>query len=173
MNTIKKIEPNQIKEMPKVDDWLVRYVNKMKGMMNLSNWKIVIDPQPCSEDALAETSVTEWQHLAKMQFHKNYKKDKPEDLRATVVHELLHCHFSPIEEVAVEIVKALDVNDTNPTISKTMEAAVRYQSERAIDLISEAIAPLFPTPDMPKLIEPKKVPAKKTATKKRTPSRKS
>ena len=40
-------------------------------------------------------------------------------------------------------------------LAKSMEAAVRYQSERAIDLISEAIAPFFPCPDIPKIPEPK------------------
>lgn len=167
----KKTPPAEQPQL-KVDDWLVRYVNKLKNMMNLSNWKITLDPEPCSEDALAETTVTEWQHFAKMQFHKNYKNDKPEDLRATVVHELLHCHFSPVEEVAVELIKALEETESNKSLAKSMEAAVRYQSERAIDLISEAIAPFFPCPDIPKTPEPKKQIVKKSPPKKRATTRK-
>ena len=169
---VNKKLPQVQQPQAKVDDWLVRYVNKLKNMMNLSNWKIVVDPEPCSEDALAETTVTEWQHFAKMQFHKNYKKDKPEDLRATVIHELLHCYFCPVEEVAVELVKSLEETESNKSLAKSMEAAVRYQSERAIDLISEAIAPFFPCPDIPKIPEPKKQVAKKSLPKKRAVSRK-
>jgi len=133
-----------------IEAWMLRYVNSMKKMLHLSDWTIVMQNEPCSSDCLAETDVITGQHLAKMYLSKTYTKDTPENLRATIIHELLHCHLSPISELSVEILKPLADELGGSRVIKSAINGIEYETERSIDGISEAIAPYFPLPNMPK-----------------------
>lgn len=155
-----------------MEAWMLRYVNLMKKMLHLSDWVIVMQNEPCSSDCLAETDVITGQHLAKMYLSKTYTKDTPENLRATIIHELLHCHLSPISELSVEILKPLADELGGSRVIKSAINGIEYETERSIDAISEAIAPYFPLPNMPKKKKAKKkVPAKKKAVKKNVKAR--
>ena len=146
-----------------IEAWVHRYVNSLKKTLHLSDWTILIQNEPCSADALAETDVITGQHLAKMYLSKNYGKDTPENIRSTIVHELLHCHLSPISELSVEILKPLADELGGSRVIKSAINGIEYETERSIDSISEAIAGFFPLPNMPKK---KKVVKKKQVKKK-------
>ena len=133
-----------------IEAWVHRYVNSLKKTLHLSDWSILIQNEPCSPDALAETDVITGQHLAKMYLSKNYGKDTPENIRSTIVHELLHCHLSPISELSVEILKPLADELGGSRVIKSAINGIEYETERSIDSISEAIAGFFPLPNMPK-----------------------
>ena len=155
-----------------MEAWMLRYVNSMKKMLHLSDWVIVMQNEPCSSDCLAETDVITGQHLAKMYLSKTYTKDTPENLRATIIHELLHCHLSPISELSVEILKPLADELGGSRVIKSAINGIEYETERSIDAISEAIAPYFPLPNMPKKKKAKKkAPANKKAVKKNVKTR--
>lgn len=155
-----------------IEAWMLRYVNSTKKMLHLSDWTIVMQNEPCSSDCLAETDVITGQHLAKMYLSKTYTKDTPENLRATIIHELLHCHLSPISELSVEILKPLADELGGSRVIKSAINGIEYETERSIDGISEAIAPYFPLPNMPKKKRAKKkVPAKKKKVKKNVKTR--
>jgi len=149
-----------------IEAWMLRYVNSMKKMLHLSDWTIVMQNEPCSSDCLAETDVITGQHLAKMYLSKTYTKDNPENLRATIIHELLHCHLSPISELSVEILKPLADELGGSRVIKSAINGIEYETERSIDGISEAIAPYFPLPNMPKKKKAKKKPGRKKMAKK-------
>ena len=107
-----------------------------------------------------------------MYLSKTYTKDTPENLRATIIHELLHCHLSPISELSVEILKPLAEELGGSRVIKSAINGIEYETERSIDAISEAIAPYFPLPNMPKKKKAKKkVVAKKKAVKKNVKAR--
>ena len=155
-----------------MEAWMLRYVNSMKKMLHLSDWVIVMQNEPCSSDCLAETDVITGQHLAKMYLSKTYTKDTPENLRATIIHELLHCHLSPISELSVEILKPLADELGGSRVIKSAINGIEYETERSIDAISEAIAPYFPLPNMPKKKKArKKIPTNKKAVKKNVKTR--
>ena len=155
-----------------IEAWMLRYVNSMKKMLHLSDWTIVMQNEPCSSDCLAETDVITGQHLAKMYLSKTYTKDTPENLRATIIHELLHCHLSPISELSEEILKPLADELGGSRVIKSAINGIEYETERSIDGISEAIAPFFPLPNMPKKKKAKKkVIAKKKAVKRNVKTR--
>lgn len=147
---------------PPIDSWMLRYVVKLKKLLKLSEWDILIDPQPCSSDCLGECQVTYGQHSAVIYLHKNFRKDKPEDIRATLVHELLHCHFGQITEAAMTILEPVEEEPGGRKIVRSTINAIEYQTERVIDSVSEAIVPLLPLPNMPK---------QKKAIKKKRPNR--
>ena len=155
-----------------IEAWMLRYVNSMKKMLHLSDWTIIMQNEPCSSDCLAETDVITGQHLAKMYLSKTYTKDTPENLRATIIHELLHCHLSPISELSEEILKPLADELGGSRVIKSAINGIEYETERSIDGISEAIAPFFPLPNMPKKKKAKKkVIAKKKAVRKNVKTR--
>ena len=155
-----------------IEAWMLRYVISMKKMLRLSDWTIIMQNEPCSSDCLAETDVITGQHLAKMYLSKTYAKDTPENLRATIIHELLHCHLSPISELSVEILKPLADELGGSRVIKSAINGIEYETERSIDGISEAIAPFFPLPNMPKKKKAtKKVIAKKKAVRKNVKTR--
>ena len=155
-----------------MEAWMLRYVILLKKMLHLSDWTIVMQNEPCSSDCLAETDVITGQHLAKMYLSKTYTKDTPENLRATIIHELLHCHLSPISELSEEILKPLADELGGSRVIKSAINGIEYETERSIDGISEAIAPYFPLPNMPKKKKAKKkVIAKKKAVRKNVKTR--
>ena len=158
------IQRNKKKHM---EAWMLRYVILLKKMLHLSDWTIVMQNEPCSSDCLAETDVITGQHLAKMYLSKTYTKDTPENLRATIIHELLHCHLSPISELSEEILKPLADELGGSRVIKSAINGIEYETERSIDGISEAIAPYFPLPNMPKKKKAKKKVVAKKAVKKK------
>lgn len=139
---------------PPIDGWMLRYCMKLKKLLKLSEWNIIVDPTPCSSDCLGECQVTYGQHAAVIYLHKNFRKDKPEDIRATLVHELLHCHMGQITEAAMSALEPLEEDPGGKKIVKSTINAIEYQTERVIDLISEAIVPMMPLPNMPKQKKP-------------------
>lgn len=150
-----------------IDPWIQRYANKLKNMMGLSHWTIHMSPKPCNVDALGETEVIHAQNLATIYLHKDFRKDKPEDIRATMVHELLHCHMSHISEVVHEILKPEEDDQKGKVIHKATISVLDYEIERVIDAISESLGKWMPTPDMPKPKTIKSKVAKKAARRKR------
>jgi hypothetical protein len=159
-------QPVKIEEM---DAWVIRYVNRLKNMMGLSHWTILMQSKPSSPDALGETEVVHGQHLAKMYLHKDFRKDKPEDIRATIVHELLHCHMAVIEEAVNEMLKPDSDDQKGKAIHKMVTSLIDYECERVIDALAESMGKWMPLPDMPKNRVIKKVakkPVKKTIKKK-------
>mgnify|MGYP003658202834 CR=1 FL=1 len=148
-------------EKKHIEPWMVRYVNSLKRSLHLSDWTIIMSEEPCSPDCLAETDVVSGQHLARMFLNKSYTKDTPQNIRGTIIHELLHCHLSPISELSAEILKPLSDDLGGSRVIKSAINGIEYETERSIDAISEAIAIYFPLPNMPK-------PKKKRVYKKKT-----
>ena len=147
-------QPAKVEEM---DAWVIRYVNKLKNMMGLSHWTILVQAKPCSPDALGETEVVHGQHLAKMYLHKDFRKDTPEDVRATIVHELLHCHMAVIEEAVNEMLKPDSDDQKSKAVHKMVTSLIDYECERIIDSLSESMGKWMPIPDMPKPRVQKKI----------------
>jgi hypothetical protein len=166
-------DKNKKDAYPPIDLWLIRYISKLKKYLKLTDWNITVDQTPCSSDCLGECQVVFGQHTAVIYLHKNFRKDTPEDLRATIVHELLHCHFGQITESAMSNLEPLEDDLLSKKLVKSTVNGIEYQTERVIDLVSEAIAPLLPLPNMPKPKTVKKKQAVKKSTKKiRKPGRK-
>lgn len=146
-----------------IEAWVLRYVVSLKKLLRLSDWNIVVQNEPCASDSFAEIDVITAQHLAKMYLNKSYKKESPESVRATIVHELLHCHLSPISELSREILKPLAEELGGNRVIKSAINGIEYETERSIDGIAEAISVYFPLPNMPK----KKITKKKTIKRKK------
>lgn len=154
---VAKNQPDQI------DPWVQRYVNKLKSMTGLSNWNIIVSPKPADPGSLGETEVVYGQNLAKMYLHKDFRKDSPEEIRDTIVHELMHCHMEPMIEIMSDVLKPEADDPKSKAVHKAAMAVLAYESERIVDAISESLGKWLPTPDMPKPRKTSKTRAKKKA----------
>ena len=141
-----------------IEPWINSYVQIVKRKMNLVEWKIDLEPKPCPSDALGECDIVYGQHVATISLNKNYKKDKPEVLRNTIVHELLHCYMSPVTEAASQVMEPFESDVHGRKIIQATINATEYQIERVIDRLAEIISPSMPLPKMP---NPKKKKVKK------------
>ena len=149
--------------MPHIEPWINSYVQILRRKMNLGEWKITLYKKPCANDTLGECDITYGQHIATISLHKDYKKDKPDNLRNTIVHELLHCYLSPITEAANTALEPFEDDIHGRKIIQSSINSMEYQTERVIDRLSYIIAPTMPLPKMP---NQKKTKKKKTIKKK-------
>ncbi len=144
-----------------IEPWINSYVQILKRKINLIEWKIDLNEKPCPNDSLGECDIVYGQHLATISLNKNYKKEKPEILRNTIVHELLHCYMSPITESATQVMEPFEEDVHGRKIIQATINAMEYQTERIIDRLSDIVAPTMPLPKMPN--KKSKVKKKKTA----------
>jgi DNA-directed RNA polymerase subunit F len=124
-------------------DNLVRYVRLVADLFGLRDWTIIISLEHCDEDTLADTELTYGQRIARLRFNEKWAEWDPDDLRSTVVHELIHVHTEPTSELLADIAGATLDEKT----AAAMTSAVSYSLERAVDQIAVAIAPYFPLPE--------------------------
>lgn len=123
-------------------DGLRRYVRVVADHFGLVDWTIEVSDKPCDEGTLADTGVTYGQRHAVIRFHEKWQEWSKDDLRSTVVHELLHVHTEPIDDIAGDVFAAT-LEEQAATVAV---AAVSYQLERSVDQIAVAVAPFFPYP---------------------------
>jgi hypothetical protein len=78
-------------------DELGKYVRNMADLMGLRDWhlKLMNDP-PDDPEAAACCEVIYGQKYALIRFHRDWTSADPEELRSTVIHELIHCHVEPM-----------------------------------------------------------------------------
>jgi hypothetical protein len=132
-----------------IDPWINSYVQIVRRKMNLGEWKIFLDQKPCPNDSLGECDIIYGQHTATISLNKSYKKEKPETLRNTVVHELLHCYLSPITEAAIQALEPFEEDIHGRKIIQSAVNSMEYQIERIIDRLSDIISPTMPLPKIP------------------------
>lgn len=141
-----------------IEPWINSYVQIVRRKMNLTEWKIDLAKKPCPSDSLGECDIVYGQHIATISLNKGYKKEKPDVLRNTVVHELLHCYLAPVTEAASQVMEPFEEDIHGRKIVQATANAIEYQIERVIDRLAEIISPSMPLPKMP---NPKKRKVKK------------
>ena len=123
-------------------DHLTRYVRLVADVFGLRDWNITVSENHCPEDTMADTETTYGQRHAVIRFNEKWAEWSVEELRSTVVHELLHVHTEPVGELITDILTQ-SLDEQASTVGST---AVSYLLERSVDQIAEAIAPYFPLP---------------------------
>lgn len=133
-----------------IEPWINSYVQILRRKMGLSEWKIDLRDKPCSSDSLGECDIIYGQYRATISLNKNYRKERPESLRNTVVHELLHCYMSPITESAATTLEPFEDEPHGRRIIQSAINSMEYQTERVVDLLAELVSPMMPLPKIPK-----------------------
>lgn len=114
------------------------YTMEVRDRLDLVDWTIDFICLPI-EDAspiVASCEVIYGRRVAKIQFSRTFADQDPESIRETVIHELLHIHFSPIDRLfADELRGAL-----SPGEHRMIDTAYNRTREIALDSIAMAIA---------------------------------
>lgn len=122
---------------------LQSYVNKIKAMLGLSEWEVVVNQEPCQEGNVASISWLWGRKYATLNVAKTFVTEAPRGyIRSTVIHELFHCVHAVPQDQIDKVLKGVTKKDTHQTFRHAWWQAHEY----AIDGLAEAIAPLFPLP---------------------------
>jgi hypothetical protein len=73
---------------------LARYIRWVADAIELRDWTITLDDEPCDPDYNARVDCSEGRKHATIAFHAKFREMDPEDQRQTIVHELVHAHHA-------------------------------------------------------------------------------
>ena len=128
----------------KYPHWLRLYVSKLQGELKLAHWKIDFGKTYCTHAAEAEILIFPAQNSAELTLSNGWRKWSPSVLRATVAHELMHCHVNPINELAEEYLEELA-----PKTFQERKKGLDYINERVTDGLAEMVSVHLTLPRLP------------------------
>jgi hypothetical protein len=121
---------------------LFAYVRQLADLCDLRDWELHVIVGGVEEDTLATCEPTFGQRRAKINITETWH-DLPEDeLRSTVVHELVHCHLGALDHLVSQLGAAV----LDEPAGKVFDAAYSHQVEYATDALSLVIARGLPLP---------------------------
>lgn len=114
-----------------------QWVKMVANTLNLSDWVIKLEwDLSLEEKYLARCLVCYGRNEARIILGESFEKSSPADKRETIIHELLHCHFGPMDEFVDETIPPL----IGRPAYTAWESAYDLMQERAIDAIAVSIA---------------------------------
>lgn len=125
---------------------LGRYVRWIANELELRDWTITIDDDPCDEAFAARVECTEGRKHATISFNERFTTYAPEDQRQTIVHELVHAHLA----VCWRMVQTDLVNPLGHEGYGFFCDSYRRAQEYAVDAIADALAKHMPLIAWPK-----------------------
>ena len=120
---------------------LEHYIRELADLMGLRDWTLTMRDDPASEDCAADIQVTYGRKFAAIRFDPAWASESPETLRATCIHELLHCHLKPTEWALNNAQSALGM-----VAFSVLSGAYEDALEVAIDGIANEWAKTLPLP---------------------------
>ena len=123
------------------DKRLRDYLDRAKRILNLSHWEIKISSDPPPDDAWADVEVSQNLYAATIRFSPGLWKEKPEEIRRVIAHELIHCHYAGVERLVETLEKSL-----GSQAYEIVASIWDVESERGADSLSTAVAELLPLP---------------------------
>ena len=124
-----------------IEKRLKSYLDEAKNILNLGHWEIKISTDSPPDDSWADVEVSQNLYVATIRFSKGLWKEKPEEIRRVIAHELIHCHYAGVERLVEVIQDALGT-----TAGEIVEKIWDVESERGADSLSTAVAELLPMP---------------------------
>lgn len=123
-------------------DLLAEYIRWIANRMGLQGWTLTLMDEPCESDALATVDPTYGKLHADIYVCHDFLDLDPVAIRASVVHELIHCHLQQVHDVL-----ALDLKgQVTESVHAVLKSSQRRQIELATETMAHAWAPLLPLP---------------------------
>jgi hypothetical protein len=122
---------------------LAEYVRTLADALGLRDWDVTLaEDHSMSEEVFADVRVPRGRKHATITLGGEYFTSSQEERRATIVHELLHCHFMSLEDL---------IEDTlPPLIGRPAFSMFRHGHtqiiEQGVEGVSVAIAHFLPLP---------------------------
>lgn len=134
---------------------LERYVRWVANEIGLRDWtlqvavtkKIKRSPKtPDGQEWGATCRPTPGRKFALITFAAERRDDDLDELRQTVVHELVHCHFYGVwDTIRRDTLDLIDAQETYDTLIKGVERHMEY----GVDAVADAIASYMPLIEWP------------------------
>ena len=124
---------------------LGEYVRAIANELELRDWTITIAHDSPDDSVYAATvECTYGRKSATIKFCENFlTSHSPEQQRATVCHELIHCHFKAIEWAYNNL-----QSDLSPSLFRMGWQGINDQLEFGIDAMADAVAKHLPLPSI-------------------------
>lgn len=121
---------------------LGEYLRELADRMGLRDWTInLMHDTPDNPQHAACIEVRYGRKVANISFEEHWAGNDPETLRATCVHELLHCHINQVRHPVDNIQSAI-----GQTLYATTYDALTDYIEHATDAIATEWARTLPLP---------------------------
>lgn len=119
------------------------YVRQIADLMDLRDWDITVTVGDVDDDTIATCVAVYGQRRATVSFNKSWKQMSADDLRSTTVHELIHCHFGPLDHLVSHVAAA----GMDKRVVKVFEAAYGHQMEYVTDALAMVVSRGLPFPE--------------------------
>jgi hypothetical protein len=124
-------------------DPLTSWLDTAAAMLGLTDWEIeLVTDADLPDDCLARVNVPTGRRTAEIKVGAEFAKSSPEERRATLVHELLHCHFDPITDLSHRVLPSALGDQAWHVYDQASEMVI----EQAIDAVAVAVAEFLPLP---------------------------
>jgi len=131
------------------EDALDQYVRDIADRVGLKDWKVVVDKEPPGEGNLGEARTTYGRKVLHIRLAEH---DSAEELRNTVIHELLHAQLEPVSWGINNAQRALGEGAFS-----VFRASFEDNMELAVDAIATAWSETMPLPGDHAVTKRKKV----------------
>ena len=122
---------------------LYAWLRVAANTLGLTDWEIEMhDDTSLPNDVLARVHIPTGRRTAAISLSPEYHRCTPTDQRATLVHELLHCHFDPVTDFAHRTLPVA----LGEAAWNVYEEANDLLIEHAIDALAVAVAAFLPLP---------------------------
>lgn len=113
--------------------------------MGLSQWRFIVDREPCTDGHYADVTVSGLKWQATIQLKAGFVDRSPAERRETMVHEMLHVHTADI----CDALTPLRENIGSGAIWAAFYHNHDKAEERAVDGLAQVIAPFMPLCELP------------------------
>lgn len=120
---------------------LTDYITDLAARMGLGSWHITIEDGEVAPSRYAENLLWGERLRGDITLNRNWIPSSRADLREVLVHELLHCHFAPLDQQINSLETVLGALAFGPMIRQFDQ-----DEEKAVQQIAHWWAPSLPLP---------------------------
>lgn len=118
------------------------YIRQLADQMELRDWRFkTFIEVPSNPEWAASCAITYGRRHACITINPSTLTESPDDIRQTIVHELVHCHTTPIRDQLDNVEEHL-----GKSAYTTIHNATTDVLELATEALANAIAPFLPLP---------------------------
>jgi hypothetical protein len=121
---------------------LYAWVRVAANTVGLTDWDFELVDEHLPNDVMARINIPTGRRHARIMLGEQYHLSTPHEQRATIVHELLHCHFDAVGDLATRTLPDI----LGLAAWSVYEEANELLTEQAVDAIAVAFAEFLPLP---------------------------
>ncbi len=122
---------------------ITNYVNRCKDILGLGHWTVTVGAGAPPDDSWADVEVSTNLYNAIIRCSPDLWKQKKDEIRRVVAHELIHLHQAGVERLVESLEESL-----GSAAYSILSHVWDVETERAADSLSVPLARLLPMPSI-------------------------